>query len=143
MKVNPNNVKKAIIQEAINYKAKTELYKKAKQLNEEVKKLNEMRSFEVGLGPGFKNSTAPGMPGGGGTPAQVLGLATPSPMASEIGDSEDLNAVGNLQDLYALDQEMCCQDGENEGEDAVEMDAQTKLLDLERQIEELKQTLQK
>jgi len=135
MKLSPTKVKEVIIQEALNIKKKKEIYKKAKALNEELKTLNEMRAFETGLGPGFANSQSPGMPGGGGTPAQVLGLAM-GPMVSGKETSDDVNTVGSFSDLYNLDKEM--QDSDVEAD---EMGATTGESDLERENAELKEKI--
>lgn len=130
MKLSPTQVKKAIIQEAFNIKRKKEIYKKAKELNKEVKKLNEMHAFENGLGPGFKNSSAPGTPGASGAPAQVLGLAI-GPMVSGKEDTEDINKVGNFEDLYKLDKEMSDLDNETNND----------IADLEKENAQLKEKL--
>lgn len=130
MKLSPNKVKNAILQEAVNYKKKREIYEKAKQLNEEAKRLNEMASFQAGLGPGFANSTSNGTPTASGMPAQVLGMMTSPDMGN--ANSADLNTVGSLNDLYSLDMEMS-----NEDEPEVNTDEES-VDELKKELEELK-----
>ena len=134
MKISPSQVKKAIVEHALIIKKKQELYEKAKQLNEEAKVLNEMRAFEPGLGPGFVNSGSKAGVGANGMPAQALGLVG-SPLSSQPGDSENLNAVGSLKDLYNLDMEM------GEEVEQEETCAKEKISQLEKEVEDLKAKL--
>jgi len=132
MKLTGEQVKTAIMNEAVNIKKKREIIQKARVLNEEAKKLNEMQEFM--MGPGFKNSTSPGMPGAGGVAAQVLGLA--GHQSSEAGDSDELNTVGNLNDLYTLDKEVG-----NEEEACCNNSPEQKIAELENELAELKSSL--
>jgi hypothetical protein len=137
MKISPSQVKKAIVEQALIIKQKQELYKRAQQLNEEVKKLNEMSAFETALGPGFVNSNNKSMIGSNGMPAQALGLMG-SPMASKPGDSDDLNVVGSFKDLYNLDKEM---QGCNPEESEDSPSPEENVTDLAKENQELKEKL--
>jgi len=68
-KISENEIKQAIIKEALTIKRKRELFEEAKKINAELKQLNEYGHPGAMLGYGFKEYEGP---------SPVLGLVTPS-----------------------------------------------------------------
>ena len=136
MKIKKEQITEAIKQEALRIKKSKEIYKKAIQLNEELKKINEMHGMGIGLGAGFAGSLSNRAVGGDGNGSQVLGLVTPG-METGRDSKEDLETVGSLKDLFNLDKEM--QDVDKKEESSKE-----ELIDsLSKENEELKAKLAK
>ncbi len=134
MKLSEKKVKEAILNEAIRIKKLKSIYQQAKILNEEVRKINELHAFQSGLGPGFMNSGNKNGVGSNGMPAQSLGLVAGYGMSNDKNSNKDLNKVGNLFDLYKLDNEMSSDNDE-------EIDEKQKISKLEDENNLLKNKL--